>query len=150
MKFGPVAIEAAAGCILAHGVRHGDGLFKKGRVLSSDDIAALQAANVSRVTVAQLEDGDVAEDLAARALALASAGEGVLAQQAFTGRANVHAKRFGLALIDAARVRAINHIDESLTVATLAPYALVLRTADGGNDQGHSLCHDRRPCSTRR
>ena len=125
MKFGPVAIEAAAGCILAHGVRLGDGLFKKGRMLSSEDVAALQAAGVSRVTVAQLEDGDVAEDLAARALALTAAGEGVLAQQAFTGRANVHAKGLGLAVIDGERVRAINHIDESLTVATLAPYALV-------------------------
>ena len=125
MKFGPVAIEAARGCILAHGVKHAGGMFKKGRVLSADDVAALQAAGVHHVTVARLEADDVAEDIAARALALASAGKGVLAQQAFTGRANVHAKRFGLAVIDAERVRAINHIDESLTIATLPQFALV-------------------------
>ena len=113
------------GTILAHGVRHADGVFKKGRVISVADIEVLQQSNISEITVAKLAEDDVPENEAARALALAITGDGVAAQQAFTGRANVHASRFGLAVIDAERVRAINHLHESLTIATLPPHAVV-------------------------
>jgi molybdenum cofactor cytidylyltransferase len=125
MKFGAIPVSEALGAILAHGVKHANGVFKKGRVLSAEDLAVLQSADVASVTVAQLGSGDVPEDEAARALALAISGDGTLAQQAFTGRANVHAKRMGLAVIDAERLRKINHLDESLTIATLQPFALV-------------------------
>jgi molybdenum cofactor cytidylyltransferase len=125
MKFGAIAVSDAVGAILAHGVKHSGGVFKKGRMLSSEDTATLTAAGVTSVTAARLEPNDVSEDEAARALALGVAGEGTLAQQAFTGRANVHAKRFGLAVIDVDKVRAINHLDESLTIATLPPFAVV-------------------------
>jgi molybdenum cofactor cytidylyltransferase len=125
MIFSTFAVDDAADCILAHSVRHAEGSFKKGRRLSPDDIAALKKAGVVTVTAARLESTDVHEDEAARLLALACAGEGLLAQQAFTGRANVHVKMSGLAIIDATRIRAINHLHESLTIATLPPYAVV-------------------------
>jgi molybdenum cofactor cytidylyltransferase len=125
MKFATIPIAEASGAILAHGVRHAGGMLKKGRLLSQDDIAALKANDIQSVVAARLDGNDVAEDEAARALALAVAGDGTLAQQAFTGRANVHAKRSGIAVIDESGVKAINHIDESLTIATLAPYAVV-------------------------
>jgi molybdenum cofactor cytidylyltransferase len=125
MKFGEIPVEEAFGARLAHGVKHAGGVFRKGRVISADDISVLKGAGIARVTAARLEAGDIPEDEAARALAVAVTGEGALAQQAFTGRANVHAKKFGLAVIDAARVRAINHLDESLTIATLSPFSAV-------------------------
>jgi molybdenum cofactor cytidylyltransferase len=125
MRFGVLPVDEAAGTILAHGVKHAGGLFKKGRVLSSGDIQALVESGVAQVTAAKLDADDVHEDEAARALALAISGDGLLAQQAFTGRANAHAKRNGLALIDSARVRAINHLHESLTIATLPAFAQV-------------------------
>jgi molybdenum cofactor cytidylyltransferase len=125
MKFGSVAVAAATGAILAHGVRVGEVSFKKGRVLSTEDVAALQAIGMVEVTVAQLEADDVAEDAAARQLALAVAGLGVTAQQAFTGRANLHAATHGLVVVDRQRVNAINHLHESLTLATLPPHSVV-------------------------
>ncbi len=125
MKFGVVPVEQALGAILAHGVRHGDGVFKKGRVVSAEDISALQAAEIREVTVAQLEAEDVGEDSAARQLAVALAGQGVSAQQAFTGRANLHSSVNGLVVVDRARANAINHIDESLTLATLPSHTVV-------------------------
>ena len=38
MKFGPVAIEAAEGAVLAHSMRVQGGLLRKGKVLTGDDI----------------------------------------------------------------------------------------------------------------
>ena len=125
MKFGSIPIAQSIGAILAHGVRHSGGMFKKGRVISAADVAVMKVAGISEITVARIEADDVSENDAARALALAITGIGVVAQQAFTGRANVHASLYGLAIIDAERVRAINHLHESLTIATLRPHAVV-------------------------
>ena len=44
---------------------------------------------------------------------------------AFTGRANLYAGHAGVALIDAARVDAINRLDEAITQATQPPFARV-------------------------
>jgi molybdenum cofactor cytidylyltransferase len=125
MKFGAVPLAEALGAVLAHGVKHAEGMFKKGRVLSAEDISALEAAGFKSVTVARRDDDDVDEDTAARQLALVSAGQGVSAQQAFTGRANLHASVYGLVVVDRDRVNAINHIHESLTLATLLPHSVV-------------------------
>ena len=125
MKFGAVPLAEALGAILAHGVKHANGVFKKGRVLSAEDVSALRAAGLEQVTVARLEADDVAEDIAARQLAMVSAGQGVTAQQAFTGRANLHSSVYGLVVVDYDRVDAINHIHESLTLATLPPHSVV-------------------------
>ncbi len=125
MKFGAVAVDEAVGAILAHGVKLDAGGFKKGRVLSSADVAALRAAGITQIIVARLEEYDVGEDDAARSLAVAATGQGVTAQQAFTGRANLHSSVHGLVVIDRARVDAINHLHESLTIATLPPHSVV-------------------------
>ena len=48
-----------------------------------------------------------------------------MAQAPFTGRANLHATGHGLAIVDAERVRALNRLHESLTLATVQPFAIV-------------------------
>ena len=118
-------VREAEGALLAHGARTPAGAFKKGRTLSAADIEALAAAGVDTVVAARLEPGDVAEDEAAAAIAAAARGAGVEAAAPFAGRANLYAGRAGLALVDPARVEAINRLDESVTAATLAPFAPV-------------------------
>ncbi len=125
MKFGSIAVSGAVGAILAHGVKYSQGAFKKGRVLTAQDVEVLQAEDVLQVVVARLDADDVPEDIAARRLAVLAAGQGVEAQQAFTGRANLYAAGYGLVVVDRKRVNAINHIHESLTVATLPPHSVV-------------------------
>jgi molybdenum cofactor cytidylyltransferase len=125
VEFGEIATERAAGTILAHGVRHGSGLFKKGRVLSEGDVEALKAAGVARVFAARLGPDDVPEDAAAAAVAEIAGGTGTLAQAPFTGRANLHASAHGLALVDVARINRLNRLHESLTFATVAHHAVV-------------------------
>ena len=125
MKFGAVSIADAVGAVLAHGVKTAEGSFKKGRVLTSADVDVLRGLGMAEIIVARLESDDVSEDEAARALAVAATGQGVTAQQAFTGRANLYSSVHGLVVIDRARVKAINHLHESLTIATLSPHSVV-------------------------
>jgi molybdenum cofactor cytidylyltransferase len=127
MKFGELPVAEAEGAILAHSVRHGSGIFKKGRVLSLADVSALRSAGVDRVFAARLAADDVPEDKAAAAVAQVIAGEATRAQAPFTGRANLHATERGIAIVDTARVSALNRLHESLTLATVAPFAVVDR-----------------------
>jgi molybdenum cofactor cytidylyltransferase len=125
MKFGPIAIADAAGAILAHTVMLAGGALKKGRTLSTADVALLADAGIAQVIGARLEPGDVAEDAAAARVARQLAGSGVRVAAPFTGRANLYATVDGLVRFETAAVAAINGIDESLTVATLAAFERV-------------------------
>lgn len=127
MRFGEVAVEKAAGAILAHSEALPAGRLRKGAILGAGDIAALQAAGIARVTVARLDAGDVAEDAAAARLAAAlwSAGSGLTASSAFTGRVNLNATGAGIVALDASAVLRLNLIDPAITLATLAPFQRV-------------------------
>ena len=125
MIFGDVPVAEAEGLILAHSVRLPGGAFKKGRVLSAEDIQALLAAKIETVSGARLEPDDVGEDEAAQAVARAVAGPGLTLGDAFTGRCNIFAEGHGLAVIDDARVDRLNLLDEAMTLGTVAPHALV-------------------------
>ncbi|MFN4282734.1 MAG: NTP transferase domain-containing protein [Alphaproteobacteria bacterium] len=125
MIYGEVAIAAAAGARLVHRQRAGAKIFGKGHELTAEDVAALQAAGVTRVTVVRFEAGDIGEDEAADIVAKAATGAGIDAGPAYTGRVNLHAATAGLVLLDAARVDALNRVDPAVTIATLAPFALV-------------------------
>ena len=123
MRFGTIPVESAAGAILGHSVRAGGALFRKGRVLSGADIEALTNSGVTKVVVARLDADDMPEDEAAASIARACAGTSVRIGAAFTGRANLYADAAGLAIVDRALADDINAIDESITLATVAPFA---------------------------
>jgi len=125
MKFGPVPVADAQGGILAHSVRAGRQMLKKGRVLTPEDIGALLSAGIAEITIARLENGDVYEDEAAAAIAAQLGGKQVRVGRAFTGRANLFASADGLAIVAADSIDAVNAADESITVATVAPFSRV-------------------------
>ncbi|MFO0749203.1 MAG: NTP transferase domain-containing protein [Myxococcota bacterium] len=127
MRFGllPLAEVAGAEVILAHTLRVGGAVLKKGRRLDADDVRLLAAAGVTEVMAARLGDGDVGEDAVAARVAAALAGAGVRVAAAKTGRANLYATTAGLVHVDAARIDALNLVDEAVTAATLAPLAVV-------------------------
>lgn len=124
MKFGETPIDNATGTILAHSIRQGGLAFKKGRVLSPDDIAALRDAGIDSIVAARLDPGDVGEDEAATRIAEAVRGAGLRATSAFTGRVNLVADSQGIAVIDP-QIEALNLIHEAITVATLPRWELV-------------------------
>lgn len=125
MRFGDTPIDDAAGAILGHSWRSGGINFSKGRRLSADDVGMLKAAGVATVVAARLDADDVHEDEAAATVAKALAGEGIEVTAPFTGRCNHFARGSGLAIVDHARIDALNELDESVTVATLPPFARV-------------------------
>ncbi len=125
MIFGDTPIEAAEGAILAHSLKLGAVSFKKGRMLSAEDVAALERAGVRRVVAARLDADDVHEDKAAAAIAEAVVGEGLGMSAAVTGRSNLIVEERGVLVVDRARLDALNLVDEAVTVATLAPFELV-------------------------
>ena len=127
MQFGTVPTADALGAILAHGVRAGETRFRKGRVLTASDIEQLVAAGVAALTVARLENGDIAEDLAATRVAAVCGGTAVRIGAAFTGRVNLYATVDGVAVVQGAAVNAINAVHESITLATVAPFSRVAK-----------------------
>jgi molybdenum cofactor cytidylyltransferase len=122
MKFGETPLAEAEGAILAHGLKAGKQVFKKGRVLSSQDLAALADAGIERLVVARLEPGDVGEDEAAARLAGAVAGPHLETSAAFTGRCNLFAEAPGIADYDLDALARLNRIDEALTVAAVPAF----------------------------
>lgn len=125
MKFGRIPVSEALGAILAHSHQTASGALKKGRKLTAGDLDRLATAGLTEVVVARLEPGDVGEDDAAVRIARAIAGPGVRIAEPFTGRSNLFADTAGVVAIDAARIDALNRIDEGLTVATLPSFERV-------------------------
>lgn len=125
MKFGPVSPREALGGVLAHSVRAGEVVFRKGRLVGEAEVAILEAAGISEIVVAILDEGDIAENEAAAYLAKEVAGDGVMPQAPFTGRANLHAASAGVLVLDPPAIDAANWIDEGITLATLPNHSAV-------------------------
>lgn len=131
MKFGPLPTEDSAGAILAHGLRvpGANGAparaFKKGRVLSREDVALLHEAGIGQVIAARIEAGDLAEDEVADRIGEACMGPGLTRTRAATGRVNLLAEHHGLLLLDTARIDRLNQVDEAITLATLPNFSVV-------------------------
>src|SRR5438552_1971538 len=125
MRFGDVPVAESEGAILAHSLKLGSAVLKKGRVLSSADIALIAAAGRDHIVAAQLDRGDIREDEAANRVAAAAAGPNITTAAAFTGRANLFAEARGLLVFDRDRLDRLNLVDESVTLGTLPPFAVV-------------------------
>jgi molybdenum cofactor cytidylyltransferase len=129
MKFGPLPLGQAEGAILAHSVPLPGGRLRKGQVLDRASLTALAAAGYAQVTVAQLADGDVAEDAAANRLAGAlvsdPAGQGLDVTPAMTGRVNLIARWPGVLEVDADAILRLNRPCPEISLATLPHLARV-------------------------
>ncbi len=127
MKFGPAPLDEALGAILAHSQRVGDRMIRKGSLLDDDMIAAFRADGRTEVICAQLEPGDVPEDVAADRLATPMVSPLIARSRAATGRVNLLAEVPGLLRVNSAMIDRLNTIDEALTIGTLPDYAVVAR-----------------------
>lgn len=126
MKFGEFATKSAEGAILAHSLRTGTTVLKKGRVLTAADVDSLLASGFDTIVAARLEPGDLTEDEAARRLAeKIAADESVVPGTAGTGRVNLFASIRGLFTFPPDALDAFNQVDESVTISTIAGYSQV-------------------------
>jgi len=126
MKFGSVPPPEAVGAIAVHSIRTDGLVLKKGTVIGPSEAAALARAGIAELVVAQIEPGDIAEDVAAGDIAAAVAGPGVRVNAAFTGRANLFAEQAGVLVVDREATNRLNRVDPAITFATLAAFAPVI------------------------
>jgi molybdenum cofactor cytidylyltransferase len=124
MIFGEFRCEEAEGVMLAHTLNLGEKTLKKGRVLTAADIALLKQAGIDAVTGARMQAGDLDENAAAAAIAALLVGPNTETRRPYTGRCNLHAATRGVLRVDAARIDALNALDEAVAVGTLPDFAL--------------------------
>lgn len=125
MRFGPVPVEESLGGILAHGVKFKDVVLRKGEIIQDIHIVKLKTVGFETIVVAELDEGDVGEDLAALSLAQAVTGQNLSIEAPSTGRVNIYAACNGLFVPDETFIHRINDVDEAITLATLPPMCRV-------------------------
>ncbi|MGD8904699.1 MAG: molybdopterin-binding protein, partial [Anaerolineae bacterium] len=110
MRFEERAVSDAEGTILRHNVADAGGarVLRKGTLLSAEHLVQLAGAGIDAVEVAILEQDDVHEDEAARALAAAMETDELELSPSAGGRVNLRATVDGLLEVDAERLLALN------------------------------------------
>ena len=104
MRFGAVPVDEALGGIVAHTLRNGDLVLRKGTIVTTAHVEQLRAASVAKIMVAFVDDGDLGEDEAALRLARSLAGPGTEIELPFTGRSNLFSQDSGLLVVDTAAI----------------------------------------------
>lgn len=125
MKFDEVKTSKATGCYLAHALKGENIRFKKGHLLSSEDVQALIKADIQRIIVAEFDASDVHEAEAAQRIGAAVAAYGIRLEPPFTGRVNLFARESGVMVADEPKVNALNHLHPAITFATLPNFSVV-------------------------
>ena len=122
MFFGKVSLEEAENAILAHTLKVGKRTFKKGRKLSSEDIALLHDEHIESLICAQLEPGDIFEDEAADRITSLIMGTNLRKGTASTGRTNIYAGQKGILGFETEAINGFNSLDEAVTLGLVPPF----------------------------
>ncbi|MBE9476482.1 MAG: 4-diphosphocytidyl-2C-methyl-D-erythritol kinase, partial [Proteobacteria bacterium] len=108
MKFASVKLNKAMGHILAHSVSLESGVLKKGITLDGPELEKLRVSGHDHVTVAMLENGDIAENKAAEILANGFLGAGIKVIRPFAGRVNLVADYDGVFTLNPSSIDGFN------------------------------------------
>ena len=125
MRFGEYPIDKCLGHVLAHSLKLGDHRLNKGTIVSSEHVETLNKLGQRLLTVAIFEDGDLAEDQAAERIGSNFKSPNIHVTTPVAGRVNLIADCDGVLLIKDEDISSFNDVDETITIATLAPYARV-------------------------
>ena len=99
--------------------------FRKGHVVTAEDVPVLLSMGKVNLYVWELEKGMVHEDDAARRMAALVAGPGTRTSGAPSeGKINVLADRDGVLLVDSARLEAVNSVDEVMVATRRGGFAV--------------------------
>lgn len=131
MRFRRVPLAQAEGHILGHNVSHeGRRVLRKGGQLGAAELALLASTGQRSVFVAELEPGDIGEDVAAQriAQALEAASSGLECKLLGTGRVALRARALGMVELTTELVVKLNSI-AGVTLATQVAYTVAARGA---------------------
>ena len=99
--------------------------FRKGHVVTAEDVPVLLSMGKMNLYVWELEDGMVHEDDAARRMAALVAGPGTEATGAPSeGKINVRAAVDGVLLVDSERLRAVNSVEQVMVATRRGGFAV--------------------------
>ena len=99
--------------------------FRKGHVVTAEDVPVLLSMGKRSLYVWELEEGMVHEDDAARRMAALVAGPGTeAAGEPSEGKVNVRAATDGVLLVDSARLAAVNSVDEVMVATRRGGFAV--------------------------
>lgn len=120
MKFGLFKLHDAKGGTLAHSITlNGGKRLRKGILIDDAVIEQLEHSDISEITIAMPEQGDILEDVAASLIGQQMNADNLKIGEAATGRVNIFASRNGLFCVNATIINEINAIDSGITIATL-------------------------------
>lgn len=117
-----VRVEAALGMVLAHDLtqiipgEYKGRLFKKGHVITREDLEALHAIGKEHLYVLEPEPDELHEDEAARQMAAALIHESIIVEEAHEGKVTLFAKKAGVLRVTPAALPEINRNGELLLV----------------------------------
>ena len=118
-----VTVEQAVGTVLAHDLtqiipgEYKGPKFKKGHIITEDDIPLLLSMGKRHLFVLEKDDNDVHENEAAYRIATKAAGDGIELTDPSEGKIELKAEIDGLFRVDVERLNAINLLDE-IMIAT--------------------------------
>lgn len=113
-----VAVEKAVGTVLAHDLtqiipgEYKGAKFKKGHIITEEDIPVLLSMGKKHLFVLEKDDTDVHENEAAYRIASAAAGSGIALTEASEGKIELRADEDGLLKIDRERLYELVSQDE--------------------------------------
>ena len=147
MEFDRFPLDRGEGTVLAHSLKAGDVVFRKGHRLAAEDLDAPARGRrrnrgggpARRATTWRGRGGGGAGRAGRRRRESSVA-------PAFTGRANLMPRARGVLVVDAKRVDRLNRIDEAVTLATLPGLCRGRARPDGGDGQDHPVRRSRRSC----
>jgi len=132
-----VSVQDAVGMVLCHDVTrivpgvHKGPAFRKGHIITAQDVAPLLDMGKANVYVYDLAEGYIHEDDAAGRIASASAGPGLQLTSPSEGRVNLIASLNGLLKVNSAALKQINSV-EDVVFATLHSNLSVCRNQPVG------------------
>lgn len=124
MRVQTVEVHDAVGKLLCMPIFQSSGkkLLAKGRLISSEDIRLLESEGHRQVSIAILDDDEIAEEEAAGRIAQASSGGSLEIQLGAGGRANILATHNGTVLVQEEPLRRLNSTG-FLSMATLPNFS---------------------------
>ena len=117
MQFRAFDINDCEGLILAHSHRLAGQRIAKGSQLTRTLIDAFIQNGVQQLVCAAPDQGDLSEDEVADRLAGVLLSAGLVRTSAATGRVNFKTKAAGIIRYDRDLIKALNSVDESLTLS---------------------------------
>jgi molybdenum cofactor cytidylyltransferase len=120
MRAQTIDVKHCEGKILWRTILHSSGkkLLAKGHMISDQDARMLETEGTSEVCVAELEEGEIGEDEAARALAIEIGCGSLEIRPASGGRANLFTTETCCVLVDDELLKQINYVASVVTATS--------------------------------